>query len=324
MNAILPPRWLCALLALGSLCLSAGGASGPASPLSLTVDSASGEAEVDFRGFPLLVYTFARTQCGPHLHELYSLSGANVLGDPAADHPRRDDLPYATRIGGADSWGTRGAAGRERHVRWLGCETGTDRAGRSTATLVEELHWITDQDAVLADTAAAALLTETRTLRVSVDEKTGEVSIDWQDDFEAGPGAERVQLHGRRGNPLCVQFADIWTRVAVRDSSSRTPVATCARRDAAAARWTSTIRAPDGRATALAFLGSTAIVRGGARVLTELLPDREFNAAQEPVEYTRGERWSVRCQLTICSGKRTREFLTAHWQESRGGLSATR
>jgi hypothetical protein len=166
-------------------------------------------------------------------------------------------------------WEERDAPGHQRHVRWLARETGLDAAGRPSATLVELLHWIADKDKALADTAPAALLIEKRTLRVSVDEKSGEVAVDWQGDFEVGPAAERVQLHGSEYNGIGLRLPESWDRVAVHENSTRQPLPNTGKRNVLPARWTSTTK---GGATMVALFGHSANARGEAHFFTMLEP----------------------------------------------------
>lgn len=317
MKAVLPPFWIGAFTVFWAACVSSLASE---SALTLSVDDGRDEAEVRFRGHRVMLYAFSKTQFKPYVRELCPLGGANILRDAPRDHPHHHGLMYAIRVNGVNFWEERGTPGHERHVRWLSCDTGADAEGRPAVTLVEQLHWIADKDKDLADSASAALLIETRTLRIGVEEKTGEVVVDWQGEFEVGAGAERVQLHGSEYNGLGMRMPESWDRVAVHENSTRLPFPNGGRRDVLPARWTSTTHGSDGgRETMLAFFGHEANAGGETRFFTELVPYCYVSATQglnaAPIEHARGERWSVRYLLAVYSERKTPEFLDERWRQ---------
>lgn len=305
----------CTLAALFIGCLTTRAAE-PANPIALTVDESKGEAEVTFRGKRVLLYTFARTQHKPYVRELCMPGGGNVLRDAPADHLHHHGLMYAIRINGVNFWEERGAPGHERHVRWLHKETGTDASGHPVATLVELIHWIPDKDKALEDAAKAALMVETRTLRVSMDEQAHEVALDWEGAFAVGPAASEVRLHGSEYNGLGMRLAQPWDHVAVHANSTRKAFPNGGRRDVLPARWTSTTLAGVGM---LAFFGHADNARGDTRFFTTLDPYTYLSATQalngEPILHRSGDEWRVRYLLTVGSEKQTPDSLDARWEQ---------
>jgi len=285
--------------------------------LTLAVHEDRGQIEIRFKEKPLLVYAFATNQFKPYVRELYSLNGENVLRDAPADHLHHHGLMYAIRVNGTNFWEERDSPGIERPVKLLAHSTGKSTAGLPQAKFTQWIHWLSPTDRSAANSKAVALLLEERTLTLKVNEKSGEVALQWDAVFEVGPG--RVTLHGTDYNGLGLRLPQSFDHVAVFQNSEKSPYAGANTRNNIVARWTSvTGNSAKGEITVALF--ASPINPGVNTSFFTLLEPFAYLAATQALdkqtfEYAPGDRFRLRYLLTIYDKPKSADFVQRRYDD---------
>jgi hypothetical protein len=285
----------------------------------ISIDSKEdrGELEVRFKGRKLLVYAFATNQFKPYVRELYTLRGENVLRDAPPDHLHHHGLMYAVLVNGINFWEERVAPGIEKHVAILHVDT-TDANGVPAAYFTELIHWLAPSNQASPVAAAAALLIERRTLTVAVDEKSQEVVLRWDSQFQVGPNAGKVSLHGPNYDGLGLRLPESFNHVARFQNSADQPYTGKNTQNVIPARWTSVSGVMDGREVMLVMFGRTDNARGDGVFFTMLDPFAYLSATQgldkKPLEYPAGDRFSLSYLLTVYSENKSPEFIRRRYE----------
>jgi hypothetical protein len=289
-------------LILGLVCSAA--AASP--PLSITPKLGRGELEVQFKGHKVLVYAFATNQFKPYVRELYTLRGENVLRDAPPDHLHHHGLMYAVCVNGINFWEERNLPGVEKHVDMLHLDT-LDAQGMPGAYFTELIHWLAPSN------RAAALLIEQRTLTVAVDEKSQAVALRWDSQFEVGPQAGKVTLHGPNYDGLGLRLPESFNHVARFQNSADQPYTGQNTQNVIPARWTSVSGVMDGRDVMLVMFGRPDNARGEGSFFTMLDPFAYLSVTQrldkQPLEYAPGDKFTLRYLLTVYSENKSPEFI---------------
>ena len=280
--------------------------------LTLAVHDERGEIEIRFGGKPLLVYAFATNQFKPYVRELYTLGGENVLRDAPADHLHHHGLMYAIRVNGVNFWEERDALGVERPVKLLSHSVGKSATGLPEAKFTQLIHWLASTNRSAVNSKAVALLIEQRTLTVTVDEKAGEVAVQWDAAFEVGQSG-RVTLQGTDYNGLDLRLPQTFDRVAVFQNSEKSPYVGAKTRDNISARWTSvTGKTAKGEIT-LALFGGSANAGGNASFFTLLEPFAYLSATQaldkKLLEYAAGDKFRLSYLVAVYSESKSTDFV---------------
>lgn len=292
-------------------------ASSPAAtdPLELSADGDT--LAIRFQGRPLLVYAFATNQFKPYVRELYTLRGDNVLRDAPADHLHHHGLMYAVRVNGVNFWEERDQPGHEIPVKLISRRAGRTRDGLPEASFTQLIHWVADTNATAPDPRSVALLVEQRTLTLTVDESRDEVALRWQAEFEPGPAAERVKLHGSDYNGLGLRLPAGWDHVAHHANSENAPYSAEQRRDVTAARWAAVSHAVNGREITVALLGRPSNP-GDTRFFSMLNPFAYLSVTQNlektPLEHARGDKFGIDYLLLVHAGEKPRDFLEQRYR----------
>jgi hypothetical protein len=286
------------------------------------LDQKAGVLEWRFNNRKLLVYAFATNQFKPFVRELYTLRGENVLRDAPPDHLHHHGLMYAIRINGTNFWEEVGAPGVEKSVRLLGHKTGKSAAGLPEAQFTQLIHWLPVANRSVADSAAAALLIERRTLSLTVDEKNQEVALRWDAAFEVGKNAGKVSLHGSQYNGLGLRLPKSFDHVAKFQNSAGTPYTGANARNLIPAQWTSASGVMDGRDVMAVLFGTPKNVRGPGEFYTLLEPFAYLSVTQglekESLEYSAGDKFAISYLLTVYPESKTRDFIQqrdARWEK---------
>jgi hypothetical protein len=298
-----------------TLCASAGQPAGAARIVE-TVDHEKGRLEWIYKGKKLLTYAFASHQFKPYVQSLFTLEGDDVLRDAPADHLHHHALMYAIRVNGVNFWEERDKPGHERPVRLLSHSTGTTSAGLPQATFTHLIHWVRDEDHALADTAPAALLIERRTLTLVADEARKEIALRWNAKFEAGPAADRVNLHGSDYNGLGLRLPAAWDRMAGHLNSENTAYSKEHRGDVTPARWGAIRHTLDGREITVALFGHPAN-RGTTSFFSMRDPFAYLavtqNLSKAPIEYARGDKFGIDYLVVVSSHRASHEQLDGRY-----------
>ena len=178
-----------------------------ADDLTLTVREERGEIEIRLRKKPVLVYTFATNQFKPYVRDLFTLRGENVLRDAPPDHLHHHGMMYAVYVNGINFWEEKGTPGLQRHIK-LQQVGNSDAKGLPAAHFTELIHWLAPTN---LDTP---LLIERRKITVAVNEDNQEVAVRWDAQFQAGPKAGTVRLHGPNYNGLGLRLPESFNHVA--------------------------------------------------------------------------------------------------------------
>ena len=274
------------------------------------------ELRLDYKGLPLLVYAFATNQFKPYVRELYAFNGVNVLRDAPADHLHHHALMYAIKVNGTNFWEETPVAGYERPGRDLLRTVGRDKAGRPKAQLSQPIYWVTPDLATLPDPAPVALLVERRTITLTVDEKAGEVALEWRGDFEVGPASPKVTLGGAAYHGLGLRLPEAFDKVARHQNSDDVPYTAEQKWDVTPARWASVAGAVGGKDLVVALFSHPSN-RNPPKFFSMIDGFAYLSATQgldtTPIEYLAGEKFSVRYLLTVYPAKKSKEFLAERY-----------
>lgn len=275
-----------------------------------------GELEMRYRNKPILLYTYATNQFKPYVKELYTLSGQNALRDAPADHLHHHGLMYAIRVNGINFWEEVGDPGHQLSGKIVFQPAGRSTAGLPQAAFTHVIHWVSHADASADDPAAVAWLTETRTITVTVNEPSDEVSVDWKGEFQVG--ASPVKLTGSFYNGLGLRPPQSFDHVAYHQNSEDLPYSVQQERDVTAANWSAVTGVVQGKAATIALF-KTPSNKGETRFFTMLNPFAYLsvtqNLDQEPLSYAAHDRFAVRYLVTLYTGSRDLPFLNARYHE---------
>ena len=279
-------------------------------PISVRADERRGELTIDYLGKPLLVYAFATNQFKPYVREFHALNGVNVLRDAPADHLHHHGLMYAIRVNGVNFWEETGEPGWQRSVKLLSASPRINKRGLPEATFTQRIDWVESP-------SHDALLRETRTITVAVDENGGAITLDWQGDFEAGRAATVIKLTGSAYNGLGLRLPVEFDHVARHSNSGNLPYTPEQKWDVTPARWSAVAGMVKEQAITLALFGRPANA-GKTRFFTMLNPFAYLavtqSLEQRPIEYRSGENFQVRYRLAVYAGARTTAALEKDYE----------
>ncbi len=273
-----------------------------------------GELQWLYNGRPLLVYVFATNQFKPYVRELYTLRGENVLRDAPADHLHHHGLMYAIRMNGVNFWEETGAPGIENSVRLVSHKVGKGQGGLPEASFTQLIHWVAFTNRHAADSAAAALLIENRTLTLTVDEKNEEVALRWDAAFEVGKNVPRLEEFGSQYNGLGMRLPQSLDRTVLFQNSENAPYTGADSRNLIPAKWTSVSGPVDGKEVMLVLFGHPKNDRGDGNFYSLRAPVFAYLSTtqrldKEPLIYTAGQKYRLRYLLTVYTAGKSREFI---------------
>ena len=295
----------------------ADSATAASSAISIDSQLDQGKLEVRFKGRKLLVYVFATNQFKPYVRELYTLRGENVLRDAVPDHLHHHGLMYAVCVNGINFWEERNAPGIQKHVEML--HTGSSEVrGVPAASFTELIHWLGPTN------PAAPWLIERRTLTLAVDERSQEVALRWDAQFQAGTNASKVTLHGPNYDGLGLRLPESFNHVARFQNSANQPYTAPDTHNVISARWTSVSGIMNGRDVMLVLYGRPDNARGDSAFFTMRDAFAYLTAAQgldkQPLEYQAGDRFSLSYLLTVYPENKSPEFIQHRcqlWEKER-------
>jgi hypothetical protein len=305
---------------LGLVC--SAGAANP--PIRIDSNLGQGVLEVGYKGRKILVYAFATNQFKPYVRELYTLRGENVTRDAPPDHLHHHGLMYAVYANGINFWEERGTPGVERHVELPLKVTTMGANGLPTASFTELIQWLSPSNPPASDPAAAAVLNERRTLTVTVDEENQEVALRWDSEFQVGPNASKVSIHGPNYDGLGIRLPESFNHVAKFQNSADQAYTAKDTHDVTTARWTSVSGQMGGRDVMLVMFGCADNARGDTAFYTMLDPFAYLSATQaldkQPLEYAAGDKFSLSYLLTVYSANKSPGFIQrrcGRWEKER-------
>jgi hypothetical protein len=290
----------------------------------ITSQANEGELVVRYQGRKLLVYAFATNQFKPYVRELYNLRGENVLRDSPPDHQHHHGLMYAANVNGINFWEEKDAPGFQKHNELPLHSAVIGVNGVPMGTLTEIIHWLAPTNKSAPDTLAAALLLEQRTITVTVDEKNQEVALRWDSEFQVGPNAGKVTIHGPSYDGLGLRLPESFNHVAKFQNSADQPYTGQNSQNVITARWTSVSGVMAGRDVMLVLFGRPDNARGDSAFFSMLDPFAYLTATQgldkKPLEYAAGDKFSLSYLLTVYSENKPPEFIRHRcelWEKAR-------
>lgn len=291
---------------------------------------AQGELEVQFKGQRLLLYSFGGRQAKSYVRELYDLRGENVLRDAPPDHPQHHGLMYGVSVNGINFWDEKHAPGIERTVEMPYYVVGLNEMGLPKAQFTVLIHWLPPAKKAAKDTVTHALLIEQRSLTVTVDERTREVALAWESEFEVGPKTLKAKLSGAPDNGLGLRLPDAFAHVARFQNSAGRPYAAANTQDVIPAQWTSVSGALGGHEVMLALFGDTHNPHGNTQFFTMREPYAYLSATQgldkAPLEYSAGDKFKLSYLLTVYTENQPRDVIQQRyerWQAQRAARPAS-
>jgi hypothetical protein len=274
------------------------------------------ELEIQFRNKPILLYACATNQFKPYVKSLYTRSGQNVLRDAPSDHLHHHGLMYAIRVNGINFWEEVGDPGHQLPSKILSQSCSTNSAGLPQASFTQLIHWASHADAKATDPIDLAVVTETRTITVTINEPRDEVALDWKAEFRVG--AAPVKLTGSFYNGLGLRLPQSFDNVAYHQNSADQPYSVQQERDVTAAHWSAVTGVTENKAATIALF-ETPTNKGETRFYTMLKPFAYLsvtqNLEQKPLEYRAHDKFTVRYLLTLYTGARDAEFLNTRYHE---------
>jgi hypothetical protein len=288
-----------------------------ASEISISTKAERGELEIAFKGRKLLSYAFATNQFKPYVREFYTLRGENVLRDAPPDHLHHHGLMYAVWVNGINFWEEKTAPGIEKHMDLVHVDT-SDANGVPVAYFTELIHWLAPTN------LSTPLLIERRTIAVAVDEKVGEVALEWNSQFQVGPKAGKVTLHGPNYDGLGLRLPESFNHVAAFQNSAGLPYPGKNTQNVIPARWVSVAGQVAGRDVTLVLFGRADNARGDGFFFSMLDPFAYLSATQgldkKLLEYAAGDRFNLSYLLTVYAESKPTSFITRRgeaWEKER-------
>jgi hypothetical protein len=284
-----------------------------ASPLAMEIDPARAELAIRFQDRTLLVYAYATNQFKPYVRALYTLLGENVLRDAPRDHLHHHGLMYAISVSGTNFWEEQIAPGTEKPIKLLAHKTGKNANGLPQAQFTQLIHWLAPTNKMAADSAAAALLLEHRTLTLTVDEKNEEVALRWQSAFQVGKNAGNVTLHGSAYQGLGLRLPQSFDHVAKFQNAADLPYTNSNSQNVVPAQWTTVAGVIDGRDIMLALFGDPRLPPADAAFFSMLDRFAYLSATQsldkKPLEYSGGDKFTLDYLVAVYSAHKPRDFV---------------
>ncbi|MGO8929106.1 MAG: DUF6807 family protein [Limisphaerales bacterium] len=296
----------------------AGTATAANPPISIDSKVDQGELVVRYQGRKLLVYAFGASQFKPYVRELYALRGENVTRDAPPDHLHHHGMMYAVYVNGINFWEERGTPGFEKHVELPLHTANIDANGVPVASFTEIVHWLAPTNKTAPDSLATALLIEQRTLTLGIDEKNQEVALRWDSEFQVGPNAGKVTIHGPNYDGLGIRLPESFNHVAKFQNSADQPYTGNNTQNVIAARWTSVSGVMDGHDVMLVMFGRPENAGGDGFFFSMLDPFAYLSATQgvdkKPLEYSAGDKFSLSYLLTVYPENKPPEFVRQRYE----------
>jgi hypothetical protein len=191
-------------------------------------------------------------------------------------------------------------------------------------TLTEIIHWLAPTNKDAPDTLAAALFLEQRTITVTVDEKNQEVALRWDSEFQVGPNAGKVTIHGPNYDGLGLRLPESFNHVAKFQNSVDQPYTGQNSQNVITARWTSVSGVMAGHDVMLVLFGRPDNARGDSAFFSMLDPFAYLTATQgldkKPLEYAAGDKFGLSYLLAVYSENKPPEFIRRRcelWEKER-------
>lgn len=315
MTSHLSPRRNLQAFALGVI-LAAFTLQGAAAAQPITAEAFSrpGRITLKYAGKPVMVYEFAPYTYKAYVKELYTTRGVNVLRDSPSDHLHHHALMYGIKVNGVNFWEEISGSGVQRVVKTAEPVLSTSRDGLPQAVLAQDLVWVPAADAFLPLTNALPLLNEVRTLTLTIDEKAGEVALQWRSRFSVGTRTNTVVLTGSNYHGLGMRFLQELDGAAVHISPAGKPDLSNSRQDVTAFPWEAVVFDVPGKPATIAMFGASENARGNPSFFA-MRTGFPYLAAtqgldQEPLVYRAGDTFELNYLVTLYPEVKSAEALS--------------
>jgi hypothetical protein len=302
---------LALMAAVGGLTLQLASA---AQPITAETASYPGRITLKYQGKPVMVYEFAPYTFKAYVKELHTTRGYNVLRDSPFDHLHHHALMYGIKVNGINFWEETSGAGVQRVARTAEPVVGTSRDGQPQAILQQDLVWTPAADAFLPLTNTLPLLKETRTLTLTIDEKAGEVALQWRSRFAVGSRTNTVVLTGANYHGLGMRFLEELDGVALHISPAGKPDLANGRQDVTAFPWEAVVFDVPGKPATIAVFGAPQNARGNPRFFAMRTGFPYLSATQgldqEPLIYRAGDTFEINYLVTLHAEVKSAEALS--------------
>jgi hypothetical protein len=286
--------------------------------MAIKLKPQTGELEVQYKGQRVMLYSFGARQAKPYVKELYDFRGENVLRDAPPDHLHHHGLMYAVWVNGINFWEEKDSPGIERLVEIPLYVVDQGDMGIPRARFIQLIHWLPPAKKSAKQTLAHALLIEQRTLTLTVDERTQEVALAWESEFEVGPKIGKVKLSGDNYDGLGLRLAEAFNPTAKFQNSAGLPYKGANTQDVISAQWTSVSGALGGQDVMLVLFGNTNNAHGDAKFFTMRDPFAYLTATQgldkEPLEYSSGAKFKLNYLLAVYTQNQPRDFIQQRYE----------
>jgi hypothetical protein len=159
------------------------------------------------------------------------------------------------------------------------------------------------------------LLIEDRSLRVTVDESTGETAIRWHADFQVGTSSPEITLAGSNYNGLGIRFLQSLDPVATHLIGGTQLDLAGTRHDVTSAAWGAVQLNDPTRPATIAVFSSPGNAGGEAHYFSMARPFAYLAATQgldqKALHYKTGDKFSLDYLIVVYPEIKPGEFLTA-------------
>lgn len=287
-------------------------------PIKMIVKPAKSEIEITLHDRSLLRFAMAPEQFKPYVKELRTLRGDNFLLDSPSDHRHHHGLMYGITVNGRNFWEEATNPGVEEVSPVPMRYVARTPEGHPMAVFTQGIFWLADTNREAPDRFERALLREVRTLTLVADEAAGEVALGWHAEFTAGPGTDAVKLTGANYHGLGMRFVRAFDRQAKHLNSENAPYSAEQRGDVIPARWAATEHEIDGHPVTVAIFASPH--NAGKSCFFSMLDPFAYlsatqNLDQAPLEYKKGDKFTLDYLVLNYPEHKSREFLEARYQK---------
>jgi hypothetical protein len=268
---------------------------------------------ITYDGKPVMVSVFDQQKFKPYVQALNTLNGYGVLKDSPEDHLHHHALMYGIKINGINFWEETAGCGVQKVVEAPPPDISRNATGLPQARLVQVLYWLAPEDAFLPNTNAPALLSERRTLTLTLDPGNRETALHWKSEFVVGSKTNTVTLTGANYHGLGMRFQRELDSLAVHFTPEGQPDLGGSRQDVSTHSWEAVTFNNPGKPATIALFSGPGNARGDSRYFAMKTPFAYVSATQgldqEPMVYRRGDRFELNYLVTLYPELKTTQAL---------------
>ena len=282
-------------------------------------DTSPYERVLRFGSQVVCIDSFDPAKIKPYVRALAPPGGMNILRDSPFDHKHHHALMLAFKVNGVNFWEEAPDCGHEKFVDGsFKIDFQSDPNAPQRISLSHRFHWVAGPDARLADTSAAALLIEDRTLTATVDESCRELALRWHSAFRVGPKAPEVTLTGANYHGLGMRFRQDLDPLAMHLIGGKQPDLSGTKQDVRPALWGAVTFDIAGKPVTIAVFGSPRNPGGETRFFSMKHPFAYLSATpgldQKPLRFKAGDTFAFDYLVTVYPKIKSADFLAKRGQ----------